>query len=665
MKFLRGITSKESHLMLLNIMYFDDHDYKKSDVLTIIFKDIDTGKKYVENITDPEIDIWIVKPEFRDRVAGISRDWYPKEWMMKVRVPYRGRYRKIQSILKLDNPELAKASPYVAYSNMDIRTYYAIQFQLEYGNDLDKPLNIGFYDIESDIIELDKGQFPEPGQCPINIVTYVDEPSLTAYTFILRTAAPSFCKDPETGLPYDNREQIKYLEDHQTEFIDELHRDLDPTYGKMEYNLIFFDSEAKLISALFKVMEACSCDFAEAWNEAYDLANLTKRPFYIMQRPEDLICSDDFMIKQAQFIEDKNPIVHKRKHTINISHPTVFTDAMLNYAGIRSGKGKIPSLKLNAIAQKVLGDSKLDYSEEGNIRLFPYKNFWKFAKYNIRDVMLLLGIHRVTEDITDIYSRMSDNALMSNEVFTSTAMLTNSVTIELNKLGYIVGNNRNKYSQAVKDALSAKALEDAGEDPDELQDANDPDSVDPDESEDSEEEEQETEIKKRGTKKAFEGALVGNPNRMLPSGVIVNGVLMKKIHDHDIDFDVTALYPTIMRIVNLSNETMIGRVEFVDDVLDYFKYIGKADLYPIVDGKLKVDVKGQVEYDFNRLPMYDYTMIDDDEGRYHLNMSDIVVNEISEGAIEDIATQFFRLPSFDELDIEYRIRLAKKLQGVS
>ena len=95
MKFLRGITSKESHLMLLNIMYFDNHDYKNSDVLTIIFKDIDTGKKYVENITDPEIDIWIVKPEFRDRVAGISRDWYPKEWMMKVRVPYRGRYRKI------------------------------------------------------------------------------------------------------------------------------------------------------------------------------------------------------------------------------------------------------------------------------------------------------------------------------------------------------------------------------------------------------------------------------------------------------------------------------------------------------------------------------------------------------------------------------------------
>ena len=60
-------------------------------------------------------------------------------------------------------------------------------------------------------------------------------------------------------------------------------------------------------------------------------------------------------------------------------------DQMVHYAGVRSGKGKLPSNKLNAIAQKELKDEKLDYSEYGEIRMFPYMDWWKFIKYNIKD----------------------------------------------------------------------------------------------------------------------------------------------------------------------------------------------------------------------------------------------------------------------------------------
>ena len=85
------------------------------------------------------------------------------------------------------------------------------------------------------------------------------------------------------------------------------------------------------------------------------------------------------------FKEDNNPIAHKRKHEVRISHPTVFLDQMVMYAGIRSAKGKIPSLKLNAIGRTVMNDEKIDYSEEGNIRTIMYKNYRSYVIYNIKD----------------------------------------------------------------------------------------------------------------------------------------------------------------------------------------------------------------------------------------------------------------------------------------
>lgn len=46
--------------------------------------------------------------------------------------------------------------------------------------------------------------------------------------------------------------------------------------------------------------------------------------------------------------------------SLQIAHPTVFIDQMVTYAELQSDIGKTPSLKK-------IGDTKLDYSEEGSI----------------------------------------------------------------------------------------------------------------------------------------------------------------------------------------------------------------------------------------------------------------------------------------------------------
>ena len=642
MRFLKGVDPEVNNVMLLNILYFNERNYAEDDVLSIVYKDMDTGEKYIENIVRPEIDVYIVKEECRQLVQNTVRDWYPKDWMEIHRVRYRDRYRQIARILDLEDADLAKVSPYVAWSNMDIRSYYCIQFELEYGNNHTKHLNVGFMDIENDTIEID--HFPLPGETPINAVTYVDEPSLTVYTLLLRTSGPSFYKDPHTGKPYDNRDQIDNLEAHLDEFKVELNDLFEPSYGKLDYNILFFNDEKKLIQTLFRIIEACKCDFCEVWNLPYDMSNLVTRPERLLVDPIDLVCGSGFAIKEAIFQEDTNPVVHKRKHKVQISHPTVFIDQMVLYAGIRSAQGKIPSLKLNAIARKVIGDEKIDYSEEGNIRTLAYVDYKKFVIYNIKDVLLQLGIHRITNDIDDAYTRMYRNCELINEVFTTTTMLTNSIYVEFYKMGFIAGNNRNKMKTDLVNRLNAQAIEDA-----EFADIEDPDLVAVDRSDDEEEEEEENKPKKK-KKVDFEGAMVMNPNRMKSSGVIINGIENDKVHEYVIDEDATSLYPTTMIILNLSNETMIGRIEFVDDKYDFFHKLGQiVDIDP-QSGKAVLTAEQLARYKSERLPMYGYSFLDkEDEDSYTINISDDFTMKITEEAVEEIGTDYVNLPGFDEL----------------
>ena len=66
MKFLPRALD-ESKLMILRT-YYDSgtNDFKTpDDVLDIVYKDIDTGKIYIETLNNPKIEIYVVKPQYR------------------------------------------------------------------------------------------------------------------------------------------------------------------------------------------------------------------------------------------------------------------------------------------------------------------------------------------------------------------------------------------------------------------------------------------------------------------------------------------------------------------------------------------------------------------------------------------------------------------------
>ena len=649
MKFLDGVGPNQE-VLPLNYLYFNERNFNADDVLTIIYKDVASGETKVQNIIKPEIEVWIVKPEYRDAVR-FNRTWVKKEYLEPHKVRYRNRYRQIAKILGLQDEDidLAKTSPFVLFSNLDIRNYYALQFIHEYNVPDSFNLNIGLFDIENDIIDID--HFPQPGECPISLIAFIDVSNETVYQFILEPQNHSNTINPATGDYYDYRDQVQHLKEHVKEYVQELHEMFDESYGVLDYHILFLKSEEEMISKFFKLLDVLNIDFAEAWNAAYDMSNLTSRPDKILSDPIQLICSDKFLAKECLFVEDKNPLFHKRKHTCQIAHPTVFIDQMVIYAGLRSAMGKIPSLKLNVIAQKEIGDTKLDYSEEGSIKELPYENFWKYCLYSIKDTLLQLGIHRKTDDISSVYSRMLEDGLLSNEVFTSTIQLTNSLSTFLLEHDYIPGNNFNKFNDEQKlkqQAYFYGANEDIVSDENEaMMNA----MVDPDDLVDvvDEEEEDDSSSKK---KKKFSGAMVQDPNRMLPTGFKINGRLNSRIHNNVGDMDITSEYPTAIILSNMSSETLIARVEFVDDLYDWI-YVNKGpkwiEEHRIVNNAIRFTAEDMMDYRFNRLPMYNYDFIDEDAAKYKLNMSDTITMLMAFDDVVHIGTQFCNLPDYDEL----------------
>lgn len=647
MKFLDGVGPNQE-VLPLNYLYFNERNFEADDVLTIIYKDVASGETKVQNIIKPEIEVWIVKPEYREAVR-FNRTWVKKEYLEPHKVRYRSRYRQIAKILGLEDVDLAKTSPFVLFSNLDIRNYYALQFIHEYNVPDSFNLNIGLFDIESDIIDID--HFPQPGECPISLIAFIDVSNDSVYQFILEPQNHSHTINPDTGDYYDYRDQVQHLKEHVKEYVQELHEMFDESYGVLDYHILFLKSEEEMISKFFKLLDVLNIDFAEAWNAAYDMSNLTSRPDKILTDPIQLICSDKFLAKECLFVEDKNPLFHKRKHTCQIAHPTVFIDQMVIYAGLRSAMGKIPSLKLNVIAQKEIGDTKLDYSEEGSIKELPYENFWKYCLYSIKDTLLQLGIHRKTDDISSVYSRMLEDGLLSNEVFTSTIQLTNSLSTFLLEHDYIPGNNFNKFNDEQKlkqQAYFYGANEDIVSDENEaMMNA----MVDPDDLVDvvDEEEEDDSSSKK---KKKFSGAMVQDPNRMLPTGFKINGRLNSRIHNNVGDMDITSEYPTAIILSNMSSETLIARVEFVDDLYDWI-YVNKGprwiEEHRIVNNAIRFTAEDMMDYRFNRLPMYNYDFIDEDAAKYKLNMSDTITMLMAFDDVVHIGTQFCNLPDYDEL----------------
>lgn len=524
MKILPHLNS--DNIMLVNTIY---HYGKKAtnykDFLDIIYKDLKTGEKHVETLETPEMEIYFAKEDsmnnkynrsfielenaephickFKDLPFYIAKQ-AGEDYVAYIQNAIKSKNRgSINNIHKYKN---------VFGSDYDIENWYRIQWFLHNHNDKEKPLTKQYLDIEVDSIDTEG--FPRDGECPINAVTIVDEEDLVSYTFLLRNPANPL---------------IQEFEDEIESFIEELHDAFDETYGELDYKFYMYDDECDLIKDMYKLINTLKRDFLLIWNMGFDIPYIIARIKELDMDPVEVMCHKDFPVKELYYKKDtKNFMVQNKSDYFKISSYTAHLDQMLLYAGLRKGQGELRSYALNAVARAEVKDEKLDYSEDANIKTLPYVDYKKFVMYNIKDVLLQLGIERKTGDIDNIYSRAYTNATSYNKIFKQTVFLKNRAYLEYYKQGLIIGNNINvEYG------------------------------LDQFESEEDDEK--------------FDGALVADPMLNDFEGIEVFGDKSMFIFDNVVDMDFTAMYPHIIIAFNIAPNCMVGKLIIGGDIQEAYK----------------------------------------------------------------------------------------------
>ena len=532
-------TYKEGmNIVPMKVIY--DNDYNSTDILSVVYKDVDTGKKYVENIEEPIYEMYVIKPEYRgnsNESSGFSssymHDAVSKDLCEMVRCKWRNRARVAAKMLHIPVEEVPY-SPYVYNYDIDIRNWYFSQVLREYPCNKLVDIKSGYIDIETDI-----SQTTEMGFSPIVCITYISETTGTVYNLAVKS---------------NKYTKNDYYVDHMNEFIEDCRQSFSMynAYidGEWKYECLVYDREETMMQAIWDLIHAIDDDFLGAWNAPFDFVSMIERTKVLGLDPMRTICDPRFKFKKIDVEVDNAIKVTKRRHKFDITVVPVLACYLTMYGNTHSAESVIPSFKLNAIADRELQDKKVEYKDiYKNITDFLYSDFYAFNKYNIKDVFLMVGINHKSHEVDDTFSRTQSYGIQFPEVFSSNNMMQCVLLNEFDDMGLVFGINRNKNNLPVQITFAFD------EDTDEEYENESVNVVTM----------SQTVFDEKGEKKKFAGAVVQNPKRMEPTGYKINNVDAKYVHTWCMDEDLESLYPSMMKGLNMSNKTMVGKIIMTND----------------------------------------------------------------------------------------------------
>ena len=560
--------------MLVDIQYVKANKSKgHKDYLYIIWKEISTGKKHLSIVEEPLMEIYFEKPEFRDHDYNLN--YQHIENLDKVVVKYKDiiyaiandmgdeGIRRLNNYFTTGNYRGLKeffTYPYVFGADYDIRAWYRHKWLLSFDNDKTKPITKGYADIEVDGLEA--VGLPSPVFNPIDLVTVIDTQTKESYTFALIGVT---CQEKDMS-NMSEREKEKELErralyekrlkqqDYWSTHIDELEKETAKMFGEnypgFHFNFYFYKDERKMLVHLFQLINTLKLDFIGFWNISFDIPYIIERLQVLGLDPAEVMCPKDFPVKECWFKKDEHNFEVKNKSDFfHITSYTVFYDQMITYAAIRKSSSELRSNKLTYIAQHEIGDSKLNYEEDGNIKTVSYNNYLRYILYNIKDVLLQVGIENRTSDIETYYITSYKNMTPYESEFKQTVKLRNIQYRSFYSQSLIPGENINSFLYNLQKEK-------------EQNDKNDDDPT-------------------------FEGALVGNPLLIDKFGSEMYNHKTNSIFDYSIDMDMSAFYPSTIRVMNIDGSTLIFKAIINPDQYDVrggdIPYHGITDTQVVVE----------------------------------------------------------------------------------
>lgn len=557
------------NITIMNTQFWrsQNNNGKYSDYLTIVYKDCDSGLKYVEEIVNPDYVYYLANEDSR---VEYPRLFIEEEHATPIYIPYKDLEKDIakrtglsdfyyQNITNGNRSENKKLHlhPNVFNSDMNIEDHYMYRFSRMYRNE---PCNISkaFFDIETDTINM-IGDFPEPGECPINAISLILQDQRQIYVFLLRNPSNPQIKQFE--------EEVKngtIYEELNSFIINAVGGPVmaEKFKANFKFNFLFYDPENEilLIKDLFNAINAFKPDFALAWNMGFDVPYIIARIQRLGYNPEDIMCSNDFHNKIARYyVDERNKSdFAERGDFAQIASYTAFLDQMIHFASRRKGQSKFISFTLDYIGEAVAGVRKLDYKHiTTNISELPYKDYKTFVFYNIMDTIVQYCIEICTGDIDYVFTKSNINCTRYCKAHRQTVYLTNRVTKDIRNNGFIIGNNTNKFNP-------------------------------------------------KPTEK-FPGAFVADPRQLSDHARLTIFGMFINCFDNAIDLDYASLYPSLIREFNIAPNTQIGKL-IIDREITREEFVRYNNT---LAGAFMEDIQSQnwIEFACRWFNLADYTML--------------------------------------------------------
>lgn len=523
---LRGFNpSANITIMNTSMQKMRTQEDKYQEVLTLVFKDSTTGLKYKEEIVNPPYEYFIVDDTNRVRYNRLyverskcKSHIVPRLYLdrdVAENLGYKSWYKECIRNGDRQRIRTIHKHPDVFMSDNNIEDHYRFWFDVGYANDI-CTITKSFFDIEVDGIHMN-GDFPEPGECPVNAITVIFQDRMESYTFLLRSGEN--IDQINRYQNYLNHGGIADIKDFILHHVSEFNHDKNtgaPFYFGLEnlkINVLFYDEskEINLIRDFFGIINQLKPDFCLAWNQAFDIPYLIARIQVLGYDPTSIICHPDFENKQCYYyIDERNRNEYEERcDFFACSSYTTFLDQMIQFASRRKGQTKFLNYKLDYIGELVAKVRKLDYKNITNkVEELPYKDYATFVLYNICDTIVQHCIEDRTNDLDYVFGKSIMNNTRYSKVHRQTVYLTNRGQKVLWENGYVKGNNPNLDNE----------------------------------------------------KKPYPGAFVADPKQVNDYSRIFESGFRTNIYDNAVDSDFKALYPSILRAFNIFAMSMIGMV---------------------------------------------------------------------------------------------------------
>lgn len=498
--------------------------------MTVVYRDNVTGKKHQQYVKNPACRFYIAKSDVE---LDHNCLFIEESKVDKYIVPYKDQLKAIAELtgntnFYFDNirngNRQANNSLYanvrVFDADYDLENHWRALFAEQYTN-TPGVINKAYLDIEVDSINA-MGDFPEPGECPINAVTVIDERTNEVHTFILENDNNPLIMQFKYSLDENFQNEIKeFIRKQVGGWKNEIRFGLD----KLSFKFHFFpeDEEIRLIQAVFDLINEYQPDFVLAWNMAFDIPYIIERIKKLGYRPEDIICHKDFTEKIVKyFIDEKNYNEYaERGDNATISSYSIFIDQMIQFASRRKGQAALPSYRLDDIGALVAKVHKYDYHHiTTQIKMLPYLDFKTFILYNIMDTVVQKCIEVRTKDIDYLFTKCLNNDTKYNKAHRQTIYLRNRGSKSFrteNDDVYIIGTNVNQLNPPTDN---------------------------------------------------FKGAFVANAQKITDYAKVRICGIPIMIFLNLIDYDFASLYPSTMRQMNLAPNTIIGFIDIPNPVFE-------------------------------------------------------------------------------------------------